>query len=182
MNHFEWTNQLSALTAHGLGGVDLLTDEELLQLPDVHPGLGHGLQVPPALGGTCALRGALTWRRREQQRGAGVEETHAVSWWLPDQLNVRVSCPVWHVVRAPPSSRTLLSLSSLLLFLKIPQGGFPSSLKCVVTETRSVSIFRFISPFWLASMTSPTRTDTHRNTQTQFQCVIRPSVRVSVPS
>lgn len=63
----------SALTAHGLGGVDLLANEELLQLPDVHSGLGHGLQAPPPLGGTRVLRGALTWRRREQQRGAEVK-------------------------------------------------------------------------------------------------------------
>lgn len=32
--------------AHGLAGVDLLSHEELLQLPDVHSGLGHGLWVP----------------------------------------------------------------------------------------------------------------------------------------
>lgn len=49
------------LTAHGLAGVDLLSHEELLQLPDVHPGLGHDVRVP-ALRRTAVLGGVITWR------------------------------------------------------------------------------------------------------------------------
>lgn len=50
---------LRGLTAHGLAGVDLLTHEELLQLPDVHAGLSHGVRVP-ALRRTAILRGVVT--------------------------------------------------------------------------------------------------------------------------
>lgn len=38
----------------------------------------------------------------------------------------------------------------------LPQGGFPKFLKCVVTDTKSVSIFKFISPFKFASITCNT--------------------------
>lgn len=51
---------MTSLTAQGLGGVDLLTHEELLQLPDVHPGLGHGLRVA-ALRRAAVLGGVATW-------------------------------------------------------------------------------------------------------------------------
>ena len=37
-------------TAHGFARVKLLSHEELLQLPDVHPGLDHGLRVPLGVG------------------------------------------------------------------------------------------------------------------------------------
>ncbi len=54
------------LTAHGLAGVDLLSHEELLQLPDVHPGMSHVLWVP-ALRWTTILGGVITWRDRKQK-------------------------------------------------------------------------------------------------------------------
>ena len=56
-------------TAHGLARVELLSHEELLQLPDVHPGLDHGLRVP--LGGGPRRRPIIAswdvvWRRGEE--------------------------------------------------------------------------------------------------------------------
>lgn len=50
----------AALTAHGPAGVDLLANQELLQLPDVHPGPRHGLWVP-ALGGAAILGRVTSW-------------------------------------------------------------------------------------------------------------------------
>lgn len=90
MNHLKF-NQTSTLTAHGLGGVDLLANEELLQLPDVHTGLSHGHRVPAPLGGTTVLRGALTWAEgeiagRSRNRGGA------------------------KALRAPPSGRRVLLL------------------------------------------------------------------------
>ena len=76
------------LTAHGLAGVDLLSHEELLQLPDVHPGLGHVLWVP-ALRRTAVLGGVITWRDgqrwveddgRKEQRETRVKEFHPGIW------------------------------------------------------------------------------------------------------
>lgn len=56
-------NFVAELTAHGLAGVDLLSHEELLQLPDVHPGLCHVLWVP-SLRQVSILGGVLTCRHR----------------------------------------------------------------------------------------------------------------------
>lgn len=59
----EHHKHLSAvLTAHGLAGVDLLANQELLQLPDVHPGLRHGFWVP-ALRWTAILW-LISWKHR----------------------------------------------------------------------------------------------------------------------
>lgn len=55
------------LTAHGLAGVELLAQQELLQLPDVHPGLGHGGRVP-ALGRTTVLGRSVSWKDRKKDR------------------------------------------------------------------------------------------------------------------
>ena len=55
-------------TAHGFARVKLLSHEELLQLPDVHPGLDHGLRVPLGVGPRL---GPITTSWDEVGRGCG---------------------------------------------------------------------------------------------------------------
>lgn len=77
-----WTSSCGWLTAHGLAGVDLLSHEELLQLPDVHPGLGHVLWVP-ALRRTAILGGVITCREGRREMRTKGERTKKPVWARP---------------------------------------------------------------------------------------------------
>lgn len=77
-----WTSSCGWLTAHGLAGVDLLSHEELLQLPDVHPGLCHVLWVP-ALRRTAILGGVITCREGRREMRIKGERTKKPVWARP---------------------------------------------------------------------------------------------------
>ncbi len=86
---------------------------------------------------------------------------HHLEGWVEEEEKCVKHFPQW--LTLPSIEPRCLAEKQETGTLFLPHGGFPRSLKWVVTETRSVSIFRFISPFRLASITWYKHTHTNFN-------------------